>query len=65
MSPGSLRLRLLAVGGVSVSLALMLSAAGLVFLFERHVERRVDAELTVHLNRFCQGSRQPVSPELG
>ena len=50
MSPGSLRLRLLAVGGVSVSLALMLSAAGLVFLFERHVERRVDAELTVHLN---------------
>jgi signal transduction histidine kinase len=55
MSPGSLRLRLLAVGGVSVSLALMLSAAGLVFLFERHVERRVDAELTVHLNQLVAG----------
>jgi signal transduction histidine kinase len=55
MSIGSLRVRLLIAGALSVALALMVSATGLIFLFERHVERRVDAELTVHLNQLVAG----------
>jgi signal transduction histidine kinase len=55
MSVRSLRLRLLVFGVISVAFALMLSALGMVFLFERHVERRVDAELIVHLNQLVAG----------
>jgi signal transduction histidine kinase len=55
MSIGSLRLRLLVAGALSVILALLISATGLIFLFERHVERRVDAELNVHLNQLIAG----------
>jgi signal transduction histidine kinase len=55
MSVGSLRLRLLILGAVSVAVALAASAIGLVLLFERHVERRVDVELNVYLNQLIAG----------
>lgn len=48
----SLRLRLLLAGAVSTALALGLAGYGLTVLFERHVERRIDAELAVHLNQL-------------
>jgi signal transduction histidine kinase len=48
----SLRLRLLLAGVVSTAIALALAGYGLAVLFERHVERRIDAELTVHLNQL-------------
>ena len=52
MNFGSLRLRLLIAGALSVALALALAGVGLVFLFERHVERRLDDELSVYLNQL-------------
>lgn len=55
MSKGSLRLRLLIAGGVSVIVALALSAVGLTLLFERHVERRVESELAVYLDQVIAG----------
>lgn len=48
----SLRLRLLLAGAVSTAVALGLAGYGLTVLFERHVERRIDAELAVHLNQL-------------
>ncbi|WP_306029238.1 HAMP domain-containing sensor histidine kinase [Stappia sp. MMSF_3263] len=59
MRHGSLRLRLLLAGAVSILLALALSAAGLVLLFERHVERRIDQELSVHLDQLIAGLDRP------
>lgn len=60
MTRGSLRLRLLIAGTVSVIAALALSAFGLSYLFERHVERRVAAELSAHLNQIVAGlDRRP------
>lgn len=55
MTTRSLRLRLLLLGALSVALALIASTIGLVFLFERHVERRVDAELNAYLNQLIAG----------
>lgn len=55
MNNGSLRLRLLLAGAVSILLALALSATGLTLLFSRHVERRVDAELGVFLDQIVAG----------
>jgi hypothetical protein len=55
MSRRSLKLRLLLFAGASVTLALIFSAFGLVFLFERHVERQVNAELDVHLTQLAAG----------
>jgi signal transduction histidine kinase len=52
---GSLRLRLLLAGALSVLVAVTLSGFGLTLLFERHVERRVEAELGVYLNRIIAG----------
>jgi signal transduction histidine kinase len=52
---GSLRLRLLLAGALSILAALALSGFGLTVLFERHVERRAGAELTVYLNRIIDG----------
>lgn len=48
----SLRLRLLLAGTISTAVALALAGYGLAVLFERHVERRIDAELIVHLNQL-------------
>jgi len=55
MNRGSLRWRLLLAGAVSILAALTLSAVGLTFLFERHVERRVEAELGVYLDQIIAG----------
>jgi signal transduction histidine kinase len=55
MNAGSLRLRLLAGAGVFILTAVVLSAAGLTFLFERHVQRWIDAELTVHMDQVIAG----------
>jgi signal transduction histidine kinase len=55
MTRGSLRLRLLLAAALSVLAALTLSAFGLTLLFERHVERRVDAELGVFLDQIVAG----------
>jgi signal transduction histidine kinase len=76
MNRGSLRLRLLLAGAVSVFAALTLSALGLVLLFERHVERRVEAELGIYLDQIVAGldrggdnaltmSRMPADPRFG
>lgn len=55
MTRGSLRLRLLFAGAVSIVAALALSGFGLTVLFERHVERRAEAELAVYLNQVVVG----------
>jgi signal transduction histidine kinase len=52
MRHGSLRLRLLAAGAASIIFALVLAGLGLLLLFERHVERRMAAELGSHLNQL-------------
>jgi signal transduction histidine kinase len=76
MKRGSLRLRLLVAGAVSILVALALSAFGLTLLFERHVERRIAGELAVHLDQITAGldrdasgalvlSRPPADPRFG
>ena len=55
MREGSLRLRLLAAGAASISLALIIAGFGLLLLFERHVERRLAAELGSNLNQLVSG----------
>lgn len=55
MKKGSLRLRLFAAGAVSILLALTIAAAGLMLLFERHVERRVVLELEADLRQLVSG----------
>jgi signal transduction histidine kinase len=52
MRQGSLRLRLLAAGAASIILALTIAGFGLLLLFERHVERRMAAELGSYLNQL-------------
>jgi signal transduction histidine kinase len=53
VKPNSLRLRLLVLSLASIGIALALSGIGLVYLFERHVESRVDAELDTHLRQLA------------
>jgi signal transduction histidine kinase len=64
MSVGSLRLRLLILGVLSVALALVASAIGLELLFERHVERRVDSELNAYLNQLVAGLDHDAAGEI-
>lgn len=52
MSLASLRVRLLLAGVISTAIALGLAGYGLALLFERHVERRIDTELSVYLNQL-------------
>ncbi len=49
----SLRLRLFAAAAISVAAALIVAGLGLVLLFERHVSRRVDAELETYLRQLA------------
>lgn len=76
MKRGSLRLRLLLAAALSVLAALALSAFGLTLLFERHVERRVEAELGIFLDQIVAGldraadgslvlTREPADPRFG
>ncbi|MEW5964089.1 MAG: HAMP domain-containing sensor histidine kinase [Pseudomonadota bacterium] len=55
MSLGSLRTRLLLAGALAITIALLVSAIGLLLLFERHVTRRIDTELGAHLNQLVAG----------
>lgn len=55
MKNRSLRLRLLLAAAISVGLALVLAGLGLVALFDRHVERRVNAELHTFVNQIAGG----------
>ena len=55
MRRGSLKLRLLAAGAASILLALAVAAFGLLLLFERHVERRMVAELQANLRQLVIG----------
>jgi signal transduction histidine kinase len=64
MSRGSLRLRLLVAGALSILVALALAAFGLMLLFERHVERRVAGELAVHLDQITAGLDRTASGQL-
>lgn len=64
MTFGSLRLRLLLAGAASTLVALALAAYGLTILFERHVERRLAAELVVHLNQIT-AQLEPSSKDKG
>ncbi len=55
MSFGSLRLRLLAGAALFILGALALSAGALTYLFERHVERWINAELATYIDRIIAG----------
>ncbi len=52
MKPGSIRLRLWSAAAISILIALAIAGIGLRYLFERHVERRIESELGVDLNRL-------------
>ncbi len=52
MNLGSIRLRLLIAAAIAVIAALAIAGAGLIYLFERHVERRVARDLTGYLNQL-------------
>lgn len=55
MKRHSIRLRLVAAGGAAVLAALVIAAAGLDLLFERHVQRRAVAELSTDLDQLAAG----------
>ncbi|SFK81596.1 ATP-binding protein [Methylocapsa palsarum] len=52
MSRRSLRLRLLALALASISGALVISGVGLIVLFRRHVEQRIDRELETYVRQI-------------
>lgn len=52
MSWRSLRLRLLALALASIAAALVISGVGLVVLFQRHVEQRIDRELETYVHQI-------------
>jgi signal transduction histidine kinase len=49
---GSIRFRLWSAAAISILIALGIAGIGLRYLFERHVERRIETELTVDLNQL-------------
>lgn len=53
MTRRSLRARLGLAAAISITLALLVAGAGLVALFERHVERRIGAELKAQLDQLA------------
>ena len=57
MNRGSLRLRLWSVAAVSLVFALAAAGFGLVYLFELHVERRIESELSALLNQLIADTR--------
>ncbi len=52
MKPGSIRLRLWSAAAISIVLAMAVAGVGLRYLFEQHVERRVESELGIELNQL-------------
>ena len=57
MKGRSLKVRLLAVGAVVILIALGITGFGLSFLFERHVERRINAELDTYISQIASRIR--------
>ncbi len=57
MKPSSIRFRLWSAAAISILVALAVAGVGLRYLFERHVERRVEVELTVDLNQLIGATR--------
>lgn len=55
MRTTSIRLRLLAAGGAAVLVSLALAAAGLMLIFERHVQRLAVVELAADLDQLAAG----------
>lgn len=55
MTPRSLKVRLLVLGAASIGMALLLAGLGIVWLFERHVERRAEAELDTYVRQIAAG----------
>lgn len=55
MNARSLKLRLLLLGAVTISAALLAAGLGIVGLFERHVERRAEAELDTYSRQISAG----------
>ncbi len=53
MKKRSLKVRLLAINVVAIAVILATTGLGLVFLFERHLERRVGAELDTYINQIA------------
>ncbi len=51
----SLKFRLLALGGVTIGLALLIAGAGMSKLFELHAERRAVAELDTYIRQISAG----------
>jgi signal transduction histidine kinase len=64
VSRNSLRTRFMIAGAGSVLVALCLSAFGLLVLFERHAERRVETELAIHLDQLIAGLERDAEGEL-
>ena len=52
MMQNSIRLRLLMAAGLMIILALVASGASIVFIFQRHVEKRVQSELDKHITQL-------------
>ncbi len=69
MKGGSIRLRLWSAAAISILIALTVAGVGLRYLFERHVERRIESELSADLTQligatsFVDGTMQ-VAPTL-
>lgn len=57
MDVDSLRLRLLGIAALTVVATLAIAGMSLVFVFERHMERRIEAELEVRLNDVLAAMR--------
>ena len=55
MNARSLKLRLLLLGAITISAALLAAGLGIVGLFERHVERRAEAELDTYSRQISAG----------
>ena len=55
MRPRSLKLRLLLLGGLAIAAALLAAGLGIANLFERHVERRAEAELDTYIRQIAAG----------
>lgn len=53
MKAASVKMRLLVAGGMVIVLALGLSGSGLTWLFKRHVERRIGAELDTYITHMA------------
>ncbi len=76
MTRRSLRVRLWIRAAASIAVALIVAGAGLLTLFERHVERRIGSELRVQLNQLAAAirvapdgeldlTREPLDPRFG